>query len=443
MDNAANKNPSTQTIPSVDELNLRPDLIPLVGLKKSISQYRMNAWEVFQKLPMPDHRVPSWQRTDLRGLNLSGLSLATGGPESKAGNQGSRVKGFSGRISTNPESTKIGISNELSRQGVVFSGLLQAEREYPELMESFIGKIVPAEDGKISALTNAFANFGVFIHVPRGIHVPNSVLCDLSVNTPGKANFSHILIHIGEGASLTLLVHSGSENRSSQQSLHTGNVEIVLEKDARLKFIELQEFDSLVWNLTHERAVLGEKAEMEWVFGILGSQLTKSTTEICLNGVGSSAKSSGFYFSGLNQHFDLDTRLQHKARSTTSNFVYKGVLLDQSRSVWQGMIYVSPEAVKADGYQGNQNLLLSHQARVDSIPALEILADDVQCSHAATVGSLDPDELFYLESRGISRQDAEKLIVRGFFEPILEKIENHQIVKNISQAISSKLERNE
>jgi Fe-S cluster assembly protein SufD len=107
------------------------------------------------------------------------------------------------------------------------------------------------------------------------------------------------------------------------------------------------------------------------------------------------------------------------------------------------MIYVAPEAVKADGYQGNQNLLLSHQARADSIPALEILADDVQCSHGATVGSLDPDQLFYMESRGISRQDAEKLIIQGFFAPILDKIEYQEINQTINQVISSKLERNE
>jgi Fe-S cluster assembly protein SufD len=418
-------------------------MIPLTGLKESISRYRLHAWEVFQRLPMPDRRIPSWRRTDLRGLNPTELSFASSNNEAQEVIHGVKLKDLSGRISFSPEKTKVEFSEDLTRQKVVLSGLLEAEREYPQLLESFLGKIVPAEDGKISALTNTFANFGVFISVPKGIQVSSPVLCDLSVNNAGKANFSHILIQVGEGASLTLLLHASSKNGTSQQSLFAGNVEIVLEKNARLKFIELQDFDSQVWNLTQERAVLGEKAELEWIFGVLGSQLTKTTTEICLNGAGSSAKSSGFYFSNLNQHFDLDTRIQHKAPSTTSNFVYKGVLLDQSRSVWQGMIYVAPEAVKADGYQGNQNLLLSHQARADSIPALEILADDVQCSHGATVGSLDPDQLFYMESRGISRQDAEKLIIQGFFAPILDKIEYQEINQTINQIISSKLERNE
>jgi len=443
MDKSANIIPSNQTLPSVDQLDLRRDLIPLSGLKESISRYRLHAWEIFQKLPMPDRRVPSWRRTDLRGLNPAELTFASSNNETQEVIEGATLKGLSGRISINPEKTKIELNEELTRQNVVLSGLLEAEREYPQLLESFLGKIVPAEDGKISALTNAFANFGAFISVPKGIQVSSPVLCDLSVNKAGKANFSHILIQVGEEASLSLIFDSSSENRTSQQSLHAGNVEIVLEKNARLKFVELQDFDSHVWNLTQERAVLGEKAELEWIFGVLGSQLTKTTTEICLSGEGSSAKSSGFYFSNLDQHFDLDTRIQHKAPSTTSNFVYKGVLLDQSRSIWQGMIYVAPEAVKADGYQGNQNLLLSHQARADSIPALEILADDVQCSHGATIGSLDPDQLFYLESRGISRQDAEKLIVEGFFAPILDKIEYQKINQTINQVISSKLERNE
>jgi Fe-S cluster assembly protein SufD len=435
--------PSNPTLPSVDQLDINKDLIPLAGVKKSIAQYRLHAWEVFKKLPMPDRRMPSWRRTDLHGLNPAELSFAPSSNGSQEVIEGALLKGLSGRISISPENTKIELGEGLARQKVVLSGLLEAEREYPQLLEAFLGKIVPAEDGKISALTNALANFGAFIHVPKGIQVPSPVLCDLSVNTPGKANFSHVLIQIGEGASLTLLVKSSSRNRTSRQSLHAGNVEIVLEKNSKLKFIELQDFDSQVWNLTQERALLSEKAELEWIFGVLGSQLTKSSIEVSLNGEGSRAKSSGFYFSNLNQHFDLDTRIQHKALSTTSNFVYKGVLLDQSRSVWQGMIYVAPEAVKTDGYQGNQNLLLSHQARADSIPALEILADDVQCSHGATVGSLDPDQLFYLESRGISQQDAEKLIVEGFFAPILEKIEIPEIYQDIYKVISSKLERNE
>jgi Fe-S cluster assembly protein SufD len=427
----------------VEQLDLRKAMIPLAGVKKDISQYRLHAWDVFRRLPMPDRRVPSWRRTDLRGLNPTELEIGSSNKEAQEVIQSSKLKGLSGKIFIDPEKTKIEFSEELANKKVVLSGLLEAERKYPQLAGAFLGKIIPAEDGKISALTNAFASFGAFIYIPMGIEVSNPVLCDLSVNKAGKANFSHIMVHVDEGATLTLLMKSGSKNQTSRQSLQTCNMEIVLEKNARLKFIELQNFDSQVWNLTQERAVLGEKAEMEWIFGVIGSQMTKSSIEVCLNGEGSSARSSGFYFSNLNQHFDLETRIQHKAPSTTSNFVYKGVLLDQSRSVWQGMIHVAPEAVKADGYQGNQNLLLSHEARADSIPALEILADDVQCSHGATVGSLDPDQLFYLESRGITPQDAQRLIVEGFFAPVLDKINDPEIQQDINKAISSKLERNE
>lgn len=289
---------SSIAAPSVDDLKLQKDLIPLDGVKDVVSQYRIHAWELFQKLPMPDRSVPSWRRTDLRGLNLSELQLTSGSKESSEEIRLFDAKDSSGRISTTPESTMIELNNQLASQGMILSGLLKAEREHPDLLEQ-LGRVVPAEDGKIAALVNAYANFGALIHVPRGIQVSKPVLCDLSLNKAGKANFSHFLIHIEEGASVTLMLHFRSENKTTQQSLHAGNIEILLEKNSRLKFIQTQYFDSQVWNLSQERAWLAENAEMEWIFGVLGSQLTKTSTEVCLNGTGSSVKSSGFYFSAL------------------------------------------------------------------------------------------------------------------------------------------------
>ncbi|MEN6435688.1 MAG: SufD family Fe-S cluster assembly protein, partial [Anaerolineaceae bacterium] len=166
---------------------------------------------------------------------------------------------------------------------------------------------------------------------------------------------------------------------------------------------------------------------------------TKNFSEITLHGQGSEGKMSGFYFTNNHQHLDHDTQQNHLAPNTTSDLLFKGALLDESRSVWQGMIYVAPEAIKTDGYQANRNLILSRNARADSIPGLEILADDVRCTHGATIGKIDPDLLFYLVSRGIPQKEAEKLIVEGFFDPIMERIPFEGVRNRFHTAIQKKM----
>jgi Fe-S cluster assembly protein SufD len=149
---------------------------------------------------------------------------------------------------------------------------------------------------------------------------------------------------------------------------------------------------------------------------------------------------SGFYFTDNEQHLDHDTQQNHLAPNTTSDLLFKGALLDKSRSVWQGMIYVAPDATKTDGYQANRNLVLSRQARADSIPGLEILTDDVRCTHGATVGKIDQEQVFYLESRGMTREQAERLIVEGFFDPIMQRIPFEGVKSRFQDAIKEKME---
>jgi Fe-S cluster assembly protein SufD len=148
---------------------------------------------------------------------------------------------------------------------------------------------------------------------------------------------------------------------------------------------------------------------------------------------------SGFFFTDGTQHLDLDTQQNHHAPHTTSDLLYKGALREHSRSVWQGMIYVAPGAQKTDGYQANRNLILEPTARADSIPGLEILADDVRCTHGATVGKIDPDHLFYLQARGIPAPEAERLIVEGFFAPIMDRIPYERVRDRFYQAIQDKM----
>jgi Fe-S cluster assembly protein SufD len=252
------------------------------------------------------------------------------------------------------------------------------------------------------------------------------------------AHIAHILVWLDEGAEATFVYESASPTESGQ-SLFNALVEIYVGANANLRFVELQTLGENVWNFTHERALVDRDASLDWIFGAVGSHLTKNFSEINLVGQGSTGKMSGFYFADRDQHLDHDTQQNHLAPHTTSDLLFKGALLDNSRSVWQGMIYVAPGAVKTDGYQANRNLVLSNKARADSIPGLEILADDVRCTHGATVGKIDAEQVFYLMARGIPRREAERLIVEGFFDQIMLRIPFEGIRNRFQESIEQKM----
>ena len=207
-----------------------------------------------------------------------------------------------------------------------------------------------------------------------------------------------------------------------------------------LRFVELQSWGRHVWNFSHERIRLEHGARLDWIFGAIGSKLTKNFSELDLVGEGASGRMSGFYFTDGNQHLDHDTQQNHLAEHTTSDLLFKGALKGHSRSVWQGMIYVARGASKTDGYQANRNLVLDEAARADSIPGLEILADDVRCTHGATVGKLEQEPLFYLRSRGIPQAEAVRLLVEGFFDPIMQRIPFEGVRARFQQAIIDKMQ---
>jgi Fe-S cluster assembly protein SufD len=215
-------------------------------------------------------------------------------------------------------------------------------------------------------------------------------------------------------------------------------VEIIVDENASLRFVELQSWGKNVWNFSHERVSVGRNGNLDWIFGAIGSRLTKNFSELDLVGEGATGRMSGFYFTDGNQHLDHDTQQNHLAPHTTSDLLFKGALKGHSRSVWQGMIYVAVGAEKTDGYQANRNLILSPDARADSIPGLEILADDVRCTHGATVGNLEEEPLFYIKSRGIPDKEAERLLVEGFFDPVMQRIPFEGVRNRFQHAIHEK-----
>ncbi|MGB8214875.1 MAG: Fe-S cluster assembly protein SufD [Anaerolineales bacterium] len=416
------------------------DMVPSGGALKS---YRGRAWETYSRLAMPSVTEEAWRRTDLRLLPADSFRL----PNPAAFRELAPVPDEllrpltadrqGGQVILLPGGARSTLEPELVRRKVVFTDLRTAEVENPSLVARLAGELVRPEEGKFAALAGALAQNGVLLYVPKGVRVEQPLNSLLWGPGPGLAHVSHILVWVDEDASVTY-VHEAASPDEGAASMHAGIVEIKVGDGASLKFVELQSWGRHVWNFSHERIHVGSRANVDWIFGAVGSHLTKNFSEMDLAGTGATGRMSGFYFADGDQHLDHDTQQNHLAQHTTSDLLFKGALKGHSRSVWQGMIYVAPGAQKTDGYQANRNLILSPDARADSIPGLEILADDVRCTHGATVGKLEQEPLFYLKSRGIPEREAERLLVEGFFDPIMQRIPFEGVRARFQQAIHEK-----
>jgi Fe-S cluster assembly protein SufD len=411
----------------------------------SVASYRTLAWNAFKRLALPVTTEEPWRRTDIHTLPADKFVFPKEGTFNDLPNVREDLlkplvaDQHGGQIILLPGGSKIELDEKLVQKGVIFTDLKTAEQKHPELLAKMIGKTVNVEEGKFSALAGAFAQNGIVLYVPKGVMVEaplHSVLWG-----PGKnsAHVSHLLVLVDEGASVTYVHESASPDEIGTDAMHAGLVEIQVLQDASLKFVELQSWGRHVWNFSHERIRVERGGNLDWIFGAIGSRLTKNFSELDLVGEGATGRMSGFYFTDGTQHLDHDTQQNHLAPHTTSDLLFKGALKGKSRSVWQGMIYVAPGAQKTDGYQANRNIVLSDGARADSIPGLEILADDVRCTHGATVGKLEQEPLFYLKSRGIPQAEAEKIVVEGFFDPIFQRIPFEGVRERFQQYIADKM----
>jgi Fe-S cluster assembly protein SufD len=411
---------------------------------KFIARYREQAWDSFEKTLLPSTQDEAWRRTDIKSMDASAFQLA----DNKSSTNGSLPEFILqpladdhhlGQILLLPEGIQQTLDQGLVEKGVVFEDLFTAEVKHPELLRKILGKIVRPDEGKFAAMAAALAKTGVFLYVPQGVQLDGPLHSVLWGVGKDNAYFSHILVYLEAGSSVTYIHESASLKDDMAQMMHAGIVEIHVGEGANLRFVELQSWGEQVWNFSHERARVERDGNLDWIFGAIGSKLTKNFSDLDLTGQGAVGRMSGFYFTENQQHLDHDTQQNHLAPNTTSDLLFKGALKDQSRSVWQGMIYVAPGAQKTDGYQANRNLILSPKARADSIPGLEILADDVRCTHGATVGKIDENQRFYLLSRGIPRDDAEKLIVEGFFDPIMQRIPFTGVRERFHKSILEKM----
>jgi Fe-S cluster assembly protein SufD len=290
----------------------------------------------------------------------------------------------------------------------------------------------PAVD-KFAALHGAFWSGGTLLYVPKGVAIdePLHMLTGLS---DGATDLGHTLVVLEDGAEATLMAETASESETVG-GLHCGAIELVVGAGAKLRYVNLQNWGTGVWHFAHQKAVVGRDARVQWTIGALGAKLAKVNQHVALAGPYAEAQVNGVMFTERRQHLSYHTLQHHRAANCKSDLLYKGGLQDKSRIVWRGMIKVDPGAQKTDGYQRNDNLMLSADARSDSIPGLEIEADDVRCTHGSTSGRVDDELLYYAQTRGLTRNEAIRMVVAGFFQQVFDRITIESVREALGHAI--------
>ncbi|HEV8686928.1 MAG TPA: Fe-S cluster assembly protein SufD [Gaiellaceae bacterium] len=379
--------------------------------------------ERYRSLPLPTTSDEPWRFTDLRGFD----------PDSFSANGASSIATVPGMLDIDVAGvatvSEAGIEIEKAPEGITFEPL-------PEDFER-LGTLV-GHDEKFAAHNAALWKHGLLVVIPRGVVVEQPLYVRIANSVENGSVFFRLLVVAEEGSRATLIEEYTSA--SPELSGYSNAVaELFVEQAAKLEYVSLQSFSTETWHFATHHASVGRDAELDWVAGGFGSKKGKTRIQNDLAGPGATSRVTGAYFADGEQHLDYDTFQEHIAPSTTSDFAFKGALRDSASAVWRGMIRVEKDAQKTNAYQENRNLMLSEKAHADSIPGLEILANDVRCTHGATLGQVDREQLFYLMARGLSRAEAERLIVRGFFQDILDRIELEPVRETLGEALEARI----
>lgn len=332
------------------------------------------------------------------------------------------------------------LSEELKQQGVILTDLDTAVREHADLVrEYFMTRCVPVGTSKYTALHAAFWTGGFFLYVPKGVEIEAPMLAQLWMNQPLSAAFSHSLIIADEQSSVRFVQEYNSTFEGEDPSLLSDVVEIFAKREGRVEFSNLQDLGQNIWNITNKNAVFENDASVTFVLADLGAKVNLATIGAGLQGNGSAGELVGVFFTDHEQRYVINTLSDHVGLSTNAETLVKGVLTDSSRVEFDGMIRVRPKAQQTASFLSAHGLLLSKKARGEFIPGLEIAANEVSASHGATSGQIDEEQLFYLMVRGISRPEAERIIVQGFFEPVLQRIPVENLRIRLRRSIISRM----
>jgi Fe-S cluster assembly protein SufD len=382
----------------------------------------------YAELPLPSTADEHWRFTDLRDFD----------PESFV--RDGRVQGPGPR--TGPAEAMLDV--DVAGMATIDESGITIVRPAPDgvTFEPFsdherLGQLV-GTDEKFAAHNAAVWEHGLLVVVPRGLELEQPLAVRIVNSHGGGSLFFRLLVIAEPESRFTLMEEYASA--SSELSGYTNAVaELYVEQAAKLEYVSIQNLSQETWHFASHHARVERDAELDWVAGGFGSKKGKTWIQNDLTGPGATSRVTGAYFADAKQHLDYDTYQLHAAPNTTSDFAFKGALRDEATAVWRGMIRVEEDAQRTNAYQENRNLMLSPTTHAVPIPGLEILANDVRCTHGATVGQVDREQLFYLMARGLSRGEAERLIVRGFFSDVLDRIELEPVREALGEALEARI----
>ncbi len=408
---------------------------------------RRRGWRFFEEMPWPTGNEEEWRRTRLTGLDIGNFRLAqaTAGLGDRSDlprylrEELATIESAGALVTENGAVRYHALSNELAAKGVILADLDTAIRQHPELIQRhFMTDNVAVDANKFTALHAALVTGGTVLYVPRNVQIELPVH-GVTALGGGQADFAHTLIIAEENTQVTYVDDLISQD--GEAAFHSGVVEIVAKPGAVVRYMHNQDWNTSTWHFSTQQAQMKRDSYLTWIISSWGSRLSKVNLEMQLLERGGHGELLGLYFPSGRQHIDHHTLQNHMADHCTTDLLFKGALRDRSRSVYSGSIKVWPQAQKTDAYQKNDNLVLDKRARADSIPGLEIEADDVRCTHGATVSKIEPEYLFYLMARSLSRFQAEQLIVTGFFQEVLNRVPVEGVRHKLEQVIGRKIHR--
>ena len=408
------------------------------GMKKEpqwMLDFRLKALDIFFKKPMP-----TWGDTDLlNGIDFKNIYyyIRPGEKQSTDWNDVPKdikdtfdklgipqaERKFLAGVTAQYESEVVyhSLQKEVEKQGVIFLDMDSGLREHPEIVKKYFGKIIPSMDNKFAALNSAVWSGGSFIYVPKGVHVTIPLQAYFRINAENMGQFERTLIIADEGSSIHYIEGCTAPSYSSD-SLHSAVVELIAEKNAKIRYTTIQNWSKNVYNLVTKRAIAKEAATVEWIDGNLGSKLTMKYPAVYLMGERAHGEVLSIAFSGKDQHQDAGAKRVHAASTTPSVVTSKSISKDGGRSTYRGLLKVEKGAKNVKATVRCDALLLDEESRSDTYPTMEAHENKIDLGHEASVSKVGDEQLFYLTSRGISEQEAMMMIVNGFIEPFTKEL---------------------
>jgi len=421
-----------------------------------LQDWRLAAWKSYEGAALPDRVLHLWRYSEPEKFLIDNVEpLVPDGSEAEAlelsaamalsakvGAGSQTVAGL--LVQQDAQAPAFALDPEWRDAGVILTDLSSAIREHTDLVERYLGKQVAIEESKFAALNAAMFSGGVFLYVPAGVEMTSPIHSLFQSGTDLSAVFPRALVVLEEGASAVLIDEYGNApyaagNGASPRVIAHAVTEANIGKNAKLQYVNVQNWGPRTRSHYTQKMHVGRDGQAVSVSVALGGLYNKADVRTELRGANAYSEMIGVLFGDANQHFDNHTEHVHVHGHTYSDLDFKIVLEDRARSAYTGLIRIELDAADSEAYQENRNLLLDKECRAESIPELEILNENVRCTHGATVGPIDEEQVFYLMTRGMRRREAERAIVEGFFAPVLDRIDDEAMHERLWGYVHSKL----